>query len=160
MPFRFFHDYFPAVAERETRSIMIPPQSDVGLPPGSYAFLEMFCDERGCDCRRVFFMVRASFCREEQAVVAWGWESTDFYEKWYKYGDREDAKLLQGPVLNMGSPETDLSDAILELTRDVLLKDAAYVERVKEHYRMFRERVDRQGVSKYLRRRPRLRLRP
>ena len=157
MPFRLFHDYFPAVAERETRSITVTPQSDSGLPVGSYGFLEMFCDEPGCDCRRVFFLVMASFRREEQAVVAWGWESVAFYAKWYKYGDREDAKLLQGPVLNMGSPQTELSDAILDLARDVLLKDVAYVERVKEHYRMFRERVEGRGSHRCLKKRRRLR---
>lgn len=142
MPFRMFHDYFPEIAERETRSITVLPGSGIPLPAGGYAFLEMFCDEPGCDCRRVFFMVMASFRTEEQAVVAWGWEDVEFYAKWMKYGDRSEAEMLQGPILNFGSRETDLSDGILDLARDVLLKDADYVERVKRHYRMFRERVD------------------
>ncbi len=43
MPFRMFHDYFPEIAEQETRSITVLPQSNMGLPAGSYGFLEMFC---------------------------------------------------------------------------------------------------------------------
>jgi len=145
MPFRMFHDYFPEIAERETRSITVPPQSNLGLPSGSYGFLEMFCDEAGCDCRRVFFTVMASFRTDIQAVIAWGWEDIQFYANWIKYGDRKDAKYLQGPILNIGSPETELSDAILELARSILLEDADYVHRIKRHYRMFRKRVEEQS---------------
>ena len=142
MPFRLFHDYFPEVAERETRSITVLPHSDLDLPVGSYGFLEMFCDERGCDCRRVFFAVMASFRKDPQAIVAWGWEDLAFYSRWLKYGDRQDAKDMQGPILNPGSPQTELSGAILALTRKVLLADTNYIERVKRHYAMFRSRVD------------------
>ena len=142
MPFRLFHDFFPEVAERETRSITVLPDSDPDLPAGSYGFLEMFCDERGCDCRRVFFMVMASFRKNLQAVVAWGWEDLAFYSRWMKYGNPQDAKKLQGPILNLASPQTELSGAILALTRKVLLADANYIERVKRHYAMFRSRVD------------------
>jgi hypothetical protein len=57
MPFQLFHDLFPEMAERETRSVIVPPGSPPsGLPPGQYAFLEMFCNEKGCDCRRVFLL--------------------------------------------------------------------------------------------------------
>jgi hypothetical protein len=142
MPFRLFHDYFREMAKRETRSITVLPHSGLGLPAGDYGFLEMFCDEPGCDCRRVFLMVVASFRRDPQAVVAWGWEDLGFYANWMRYGNRKDAKDLRGPILNPGSPVTDLSSAILKLARDALLKDTDYVERVKRHYRMFRDRVD------------------
>lgn len=56
MPFRLFHDLFPEIAERETRSVFLPVAQN-GLPAGGYAFKEMFCDEPGCDCRRAFFPV-------------------------------------------------------------------------------------------------------
>ena len=140
-----FYDYFPEIAKRETRSITVLPQSNMGLPAGSYGFLEMFCDESECDCRRVFLMVMASFRTDVQAVIAWGWEDIHFYVDWIKYGEPKDAKYLQGPILNVGSPETELSDALLELARNVLLKDSNYVQRIKRHYRMFRDRVDGQN---------------
>ncbi len=142
MPFRLFHDYFPEIAERETRSITVLPHSNMGLPAGSYGFLEMFCDESECDCRRVFLMVMASFRTDVQAVIAWGWEDIQFYVDWIKYGDPKDAKYLQGPILNVGSAETELSETLLELARNVLLKNPDYVQRIKRHYRMFRDRVD------------------
>jgi hypothetical protein len=142
MPFVLLGSYFREVAERETRSITVPPGSGLGLPPGEYGFLEMYCDERGCDCRRVFFYVVRPQSQSPEAVIAWGWEDMDFYKRWFKYGDFADAVELKGPILNWGSPATALAPALLELVRNVLLKDPEYVERLKRHYRMFRDAVD------------------
>jgi len=143
MPFVPFHNYFPEIAERETRSITVPPYPHLGLPAGEYGFLESYCDEPGCDCRRVFFCAICPSREEVLAVIAWGWESVDFYMRWLKYGDRNDAIELQGPVLNWGSPATELAPALLELVRNVLLMDSEYVERIKRHYKMVREKIDR-----------------
>ena len=85
MPFNMFYSRFPREAVAETRSVILPKGHD-GLPAGAYHFREMFCDEPGCDCRRVFFWVdRSSLDRpspvsgEPDAVVAWGWEDVSFY---------------------------------------------------------------------------------
>jgi len=146
MPFRLFHDLFPEVAEKETRSVYLP-ECTRGLPSGWYSFKEMFCDEPGCDCRRAFFWVDASFREGPEAVIAWGWENLAFYERWMKCGDKSDAKELQGPILNMGSPETELAPHILELFEQVLLNDAAYVERIKRHYSVFRGAIEMRGAG-------------
>lgn len=143
MPFSFFHDLFPAMAEAETRSISVfGDDSETGLPDGHYAFYEMFCDEPGCDCRRVIFYVVSSFRQDPVAVVAWGWEKPEFYARWLHNPDPETVAELIGPILNYFSPQTDLSEPILDLVRDVLLQDSAYVERVKRHYRLFRRKID------------------
>ena len=46
-------------------------------------------------------------------------------------------------VLSRGSPATELAPALLELVRHVLLKDAQYIERIKRHYKMIRDKIDR-----------------
>ena len=140
MAFVFFHDHFPEIAKRETRSLAV--SEGLGLPAASYGFLEMFCDEPGCDCRRVIFYVIAPGRKDVQSVIGWGWEKTEFYAKWFRHGDPRAAAEMKGPVLNQLSPQSSLAPAILELVKDTLLKDHAYVERVKRHYAMFRERVD------------------
>ena len=144
MPYVILYEYFPEIAKRETRSIIVPKRSDQGLPAGEYGLLEMYCDEQGCDCRRVFFYVVSSFRRDAEAVIAYGWESPEFYAKWMEDDDPETIRDLQGPVLNMGSPQSRLAPAILTLVRDVVLRDARYIERIKAHYRMFRDRIDRE----------------
>lgn len=142
MSFQLFHDLFPDLAERENRCILITVGSALGLPPGHYFFKEMFCNEPGCDCRRVFFYVGSSIRRDVEAVIGWGWESPAFYAKWLHDDNPYYIAEIKGPSLNVGSPQTVLAPAILELTRTVLLRDDAYVSRVKEHYRLFRTKID------------------
>ena len=157
MPYQSFHELFPARAAEETRSIMLEgaERSDSPLPEGQYSFLEMFCNERGCDCRRVMFYV-VSDCDEQRrvkAVIAWGWESRHFYRKWFRSDDPEMLATLKGPTLNVGSPQSKLAPALLDLVREVLLQDPAYVERVESHYWAFRNRIEGRNIIEIKRRR-------
>ncbi len=142
MPYQLFHDLFPETAERETRTMTVLEHSSVGLPPGEYALLEMFCNERGCDCRRVFFYVVSSLRDDVEAVIAYGWASPQFYARWMKDDDPHMVAELQGPVLNVGSPQSRLAPAILGMIQHVALQDETYVERIKRHYKMFRAKID------------------
>ena len=142
MPYSLFHTRFPEVAERETRTITVIDPSSFNLPPAHYSFLEMFCDEPGCDCRRVFFTVVSSLQNDIKAVIAWGWEDKEFYRKWMGSNDPYAINDLKGPVLNLASPQSEVAPALLELSQRVLLQDSGYIERVKRHYAMFRETVD------------------
>jgi hypothetical protein len=114
-----------------------------GLPAGEYGFLEMYCDERKCDCRRVFFYVVSPSNKEPLAVIAYGWESREFYAKWMGDDSPEVIEEVKGPSLNIMSPQSNLAPALLELVKEVLLQDKLYVDRIKVHYRMFREKIDR-----------------
>ena len=147
MPYVAFHLYFPEIAERETRTVRVLRRTDDGLPPGEYGFLELFCDEPACDCRRVFLSVISSRQKNLECVIAYGWEGRDFYAKWM--GDDEPAVIdtLHGASLNMSSPRTDLARAILELFKKVLLQDGAYIERIKRHYQVFRDRIDKKSAN-------------
>jgi hypothetical protein len=142
MPFEPLHSRLPAVAETETRSVIAI--NETGLPPAEYGFVEMFCNEPGCDCRRVFFTVFSSFTQKPVAVIAYGWESTSFYRKWFKNPiSNLDLAELQGPVLNACSPQSPYAPAILKLFTEVLLADTTYIKRVKSHYKLFRATVAR-----------------
>ncbi len=142
MPYTAFHELFPEVAKKETRNLTVPPGSDLGLPPGNYLFIELYCDERKCDCRRVFFNVYSSARKDTEAVIAWGWEDRAFYARWFGRDDPRMIKEMQGPILNVASPQREYANILLGLTENLLLQDARYVERIKRHYAMFRERID------------------
>jgi hypothetical protein len=148
MPYSLFHSRFPDVAERETRTVTVIDPSSFNLPPATYAFLEMFCDEPGCDCRRVFFTVVSSLKNDIKAVIAWGWEDRYFYSKWMGSDDPHIINDLKGPVLNLASPQSELAPALLKLFQRVLLQDSGYIERIKRHYVMFRETVDSKTKKK------------
>ncbi len=142
MPFALLHSYLPDLARNETRTITVPENSNLSLPPGEYGFCEMFCDEPGCDCRRVFFLVFAGAPPELHAVIAFGWESTEFYAEWAGEDDLEYAATLKGPELNLASPQGHLAPALLDVAKNVLLRDELYVARVKRHYELFRQAIE------------------
>ncbi len=148
MPFQMFHDLFPDLAERETRCVIALERMEGELPQGEYYFHEMFCNEKGCDCRRVFWYVVSSVRKDVETVIAWGWEEPAYYAKWLSSPDPHDVAELKGPILNMGSPHTAHAPAILEMARDLLLRDPDYVARIKRHYGLFRGKVDGKGEGK------------
>lgn len=142
MPYVSFHTYSPEIAKRETRTVTLFASSPFKLPPGQYALLEMYCDEPGCDCRRVFFYVFSSRSKSPEAVVAYGWEPTEFYAKWAHEDDPEVVHQVKGPVLNLTSPQSKHAPEILRLIEEVVLRDSAYVGRLRAHYELFRRQVD------------------
>ncbi|WP_373499614.1 hypothetical protein [Desulfococcus sp.] len=147
MPYSPFYSRFPEIAKHETRAVTVIGTSSWNLPPASYSFHEMFCDEPGCDCRRVFFCIVSSLRQDIQAVIAWGWEDIKFYAKWMGESDPRIINDLKGPALNLASPQSDLAPALLNLLRKMLLMDTTYTERVKRHYAMFRKTVGKKAKA-------------
>jgi len=142
MSFEPLYSRLPKLAKTETRSIAVLDKSI--LPPADYGFVEMFCNEPGCDCRRVFFTVFSSATKQPEAIIAYGWETASFYRKWLKFpSTKEDIDELMGPVLNMGSPQGRHADAILKLFTEALLRDTSYIKRIKRHYQLFRAAAGR-----------------
>lgn len=145
MPFVPLYERLPVIARRETRSVIVSPESNLPVPPDEYGFVELFCDEPGCDCRRVMFTVFSRKRNRQEAVIAWGWESRKFYAKWLHDIDRQMGELLIGPCLNIGSPASEIADGLVEVVRRILLTDKSYTDRVKRHYTMFRQTVEAKG---------------
>jgi hypothetical protein len=140
MPYELFYERFKEIAMKETRSIAI--HTNPGLPDDDYGFLEAYCNDENCDCRRVFFNVISRKRGEVVAVIAYGWEESAFYARWYRQNDPQIIREMQGPILNPSSNQSELAPALLNLARNTLLRDLAYIERLKRHYWMFKEKVD------------------
>ena len=137
MPMAPFHGAFPDLAERETRSVRVSGYP--GLPDGTYLFLESYCNEADCDCRRVMINVVAETDPSRiLAAINYGWESVAFYAKMVGL---EMAPEAQGPILDPLNDQSPSAPALQEIFRDVILDDTAYVERLKRHYAMFKKRV-------------------
>ena len=81
MPFVPFSDFYPDLAGREVRHATLSEDVE-GLPADTYLMREMYCDDPGCDCRRVFFSVASLRSGQRLAVISYGWESLDFYSRW------------------------------------------------------------------------------
>lgn len=141
MPMSPFLERFPELGARETRSLTIPRGND--LPDGEYGFIELYCDEPHCDCRRVTIAVlRPHTGWKFWATISYGWESLAFYQKWSKAPEPLDPREWQGPYLDPLCEQTQYSSALLDLFHHVVLASPAYLERLKRHYRLFRTAVE------------------
>jgi hypothetical protein len=136
---------FPVPGVDERRSITA--SNLPGLPDGEYGFLELYCDEPGCDCRRVIIDVLRpeTGWNKIMATINYGWESMDFYRKWGGSSMRPDD--VQGPILDPINPQTECSTALLEIFRQ-MIQSPEYVARLKRHYEMFRAAVEKDSGRK------------
>jgi hypothetical protein len=138
MPMADLHTCLPDIAEKETRTVTVLGRSD--LPDGQYAFLEMYCNEVACDCRRVLIQVISAPPRPRiLATINYGWETAAFYANWI--GDPEAGEEAQGASLDPLGMQSQYSSTLLELFKFVL-QDEQYVERLRQHYALFKSRIN------------------
>lgn len=131
-----FIQRFPELGTRETRTITTAGLQ--GLPADEYALLELYCNEHGCDCRRVVIEVVARSTGETLAIINYGWESLDFYEK--KLRSEEYAREVVGGSLDPMNRQSRHAPILLAMFRDVI-KDRAYTDRLARHYQLFKQTV-------------------
>ena len=146
MPMTPFLERFPERGARETRSVTVrgmPP-----LPDGDYGFIELYCNEPHCDCRRVMVVVLRpeTGWRRFWATINYGWESREFYQRWAQAPGGDESEW-QGPFLDPLSTQSRYAPALLELFQS-LLQSPPYVERLKSHYRLFRAAVEKEFASR------------
>jgi hypothetical protein len=141
VPFVPFAEIFPDLAREETRSVL---KHEDGVVTRAHLFLELFCNERGCDCRRVFIQVRSDEpgAPQPRATLSWGWEPDSFYREWAKFPlSKEDLDELRGPGLARLAPQSEESEHLLDQFR-LLLESEPYRARIVRHYAMFREQIE------------------
>ncbi len=130
------------LALQETQTITIfRPRGN--LPPGTYALYEFFCADRKCDCRRVLLRVCSQDAPGEVlATINFGWESVEFYTRWM-HGDRESGEQIAGGCLDLPHLQSPYCDALFDIVQETALQDAAYVQRLARHYKMFKKAISR-----------------
>lgn len=137
-----FFEEFPELVSSEFRNVFISDNgADYPIPPGNYAFLELFCQDIDCDCRNVMIAVISSDPPKRWAVLRYGWESKRFYKKWFS-GDNELAQHFPGVFLDTGmSPRNAMSQAFLTLFKQMIRNDPGYAKRIEVHYDLFKEKI-------------------
>lgn len=146
MAFRHLPDFCPEIAKEQTWCFTLPVDQN-GLKAGDYVFLESYCDEAGCDCRRVWLTVlhrkpgaKTGDLIGPLATIGFGWEKPEFYKAWSP-GD-PDACKLAGARLEPFQPQDAKADKVLAMTIGVILRPPANVQRLKDHYAAVRKAVE------------------
>ena len=158
MSYVLMYELLPEIAMAETRTITVFPGNEFSVPTGDYGLLEMYCNDEDCDCRRVFISVVSSIVKDTVAVITFGWESRAFYAKWFNSGktvklseldefDRHAVNNMHGIHLSDTSRQSKIAPALLRMVTECALKDSAYVDRLKRHYKLFRAKVDEQYLN-------------
>lgn len=132
-----FFTYFPDLAVKETRVATLTGQP--ALPDGEYGFLELYCDDPGCDCRRVIINVmEAHSGGKVWATINYGWESLAYYAAWTHSGQL--AQSMVGATLDPLNPQTEYAPALLQIFK-FIISDPAYVARLQRHYQLFKAKL-------------------
>jgi hypothetical protein len=146
-----FHSVFPELAQREVRCVhLLGPAPDatpeVALPADEYIFLEFYCDDLDCDCRRVFLQVIAKGQPGKVfASISYGWEKESFYRKRMPWAPHEAKGTVQGE-LDPLNEQSEFAEDFLDLFKRVVL-DEPYRLRLRRHYRLFREELARRQAA-------------
>lgn len=141
-----FHSLLPELAQREVRCVHLGASpdaaSELALPADEYVYLEFYCDDLNCDCRRVFFQVISKGQPGKVfASIGYGWEKESFYRKKMPW-DPDAARGTVRGELDPLNEQSEFAQHFLDLFRRVVL-DEPYRLRLRRHYRLFREELAR-----------------
>jgi hypothetical protein len=82
------------------------------LPDGMYEFIDQYCTDPDCDCRKT--MIQVVHEGQRVATISFGWEPPEYYTKWMGMGaDDQFARDMSGASIDMSSPDRLNPDAIL-----------------------------------------------
>ncbi|MBI5605998.1 MAG: hypothetical protein HY879_21900 [Deltaproteobacteria bacterium] len=119
------------------RTVMIVDSPQ--LPDGEYRFIDMYCTDPSCDCRKTMIQVfhNGAFV----STINYGWEPPSFYEKWMG-GKWDDEIMLQmhGASIDITSPNRVSPKGILGLFSALL--DEKWIGIIKKHYRAVKAKLD------------------
>ena len=116
-----FHSLFSELAQREVRCVHLGPPPDSGLPglpADEYAYLEFYCAELDCDCRRVMLQVISKGQPGRIfATISYGWEKESFYRKRTAW-DPDWARCTVRGELDPLNEQSEFATEFLDLFRD------------------------------------------
>ena len=129
---------YPNEAVAETRTIAVLDDDGI-VPAGTYGFLELFCDEDGCDCRRALIVVVARDGMQIMATLGYGWASRAFYRRWSHDPSPGATAGMKGVSLEALGRQSRYAEIFRGLFEDMLREDRAYRKRIERHSRMFKD---------------------
>ena len=134
-----FFGLFPELQNSELRNYQVIDSKDTPIKEGDYLFDELFCAKKGCDCRNVGIQVKNNNL-EVFATISYGWEKPSYYMKWSDAITPELSKIMASASLCTMGEQSFLSGHFLKVFKDMIKTDKKYIERIKRHYFMFKER--------------------
>ena len=142
MEFISFYEILPNIAEKQTRHVTMINDKDV--PAGEYAFMDIHCADKTCDCRRIFInvlQIHPDYEPRNVAFISYGWEPMSFYRNWSRGLTNEMLVNFKGPCLDAYQSQSPDAPYFLAIFKNMIATDPAYINRLKKHYAMFKWRI-------------------
>jgi hypothetical protein len=142
MYFTPFEDAVPSIGATETRVLHV--FRDCEVPIGSYVFLECYCTDPECDCQLVRFVVVGED-GQKHACISYGWNDKAFYDEAFSACDHN----FPGPDFAFLTLQGPYANYFLDFCKNILIRDEAYVERLKRHNILFKQAMRERDLSGY-----------
>lgn len=110
------------------------------LPDGEYVFVDTYCCDPTCDCRKTMIVVELN--GTHVSTINYGWESAKYYEKWMG-GTDDIAKEMCGASIDITGPNLVSSSAMLSLFEALLNK--VWIKKFKSHYAAVKREIKKQN---------------
>ncbi len=115
------------------------------LPDGNYRFVDTYCTDPACDCRKTMILVY----RDDLHVstINFGWESADFYRKWMGDSSEDDISVfMRGASIDITSPDRVSARGILAFF--LALLDESWTAKFQKHYAGVKARLAETALKK------------
>ena len=119
-----FHQIFPDATD-PVMTLTLAKKTGA-IPKGSYGFIECYCTDPGCDCRRVLILV-LDLKMKQKAAISFGFDQRG---------------VLDGPSLVPSPRKLACAPELLDFFVQALNSGAEWLERIYGQYRAVREKVD------------------
>lgn len=114
------------------------------LPDGDYRFVDTYCVEPGCDCRKTMILV---FLNDVHvSTISFGWEPQSFYREWMGSKDDRLAGEMSGGSIDITSPDRVPAKGMLAFFRALL--DENWILRFRAHYAAVKLKLSEPGRGK------------
>jgi hypothetical protein len=115
------------------------------LPDGDYRFVDTYCADPSCDCRKTMILV---FLNDVHvSTINFGWEPQSFYQEWMGSQDDRIRGEMSGASIDSTSPNGVPAKGMLAFFMALL--DENWIARFRAHYAAVkRELSESEGKGK------------
>lgn len=108
------------------------------LPDGDYTFVDTYCTDASCDCRRTLIQVLHNGVHV--STIGFGWEPPSFYKNWMGVtSDEEYMPQLHGATIDMSSPNKVAAQSMIGFFEALL--DDQWISVFKRNYAAVKKKI-------------------
>ncbi len=115
------------------------------LPDGDYRFVDTYCTDPACDCRKTMILVYRNDMHV--STINFGWESAAFYADWMgsEEGD-EMSSNMSGASIDITSPDGVSPQGMVAFFQALL--DENWIAKFKAHYDGVKSKTEFDGRAR------------